>query len=189
MSSVPEDIYLQILLRLPVKSTCVCKCVCKTWLSLNSDPVFVDFTPHRNISNNLMLVGYDNRSRHSIHSISCDSLEPSRWENNEFISEMCYPYLSLGRSGYAVQFVGCCNGLVCLVFFDILDRGDNQDYAGNLVLYDPKYGTAIEREMGSVLRFSSEENYFESLVSVNSGTYARKGETEESTEAKEEKHE
>lgn len=56
---------------------------------------------------------------------------------------------------------------------------------GKLVLYDPKHGTAIGREMGSVLRFSSEENYFESLVSVNSGTYARKGEIEESIEAKE----
>ncbi|KAI3901131.1 hypothetical protein MKW92_004530 [Papaver armeniacum] len=134
MSSIPEDIYLQILLRVPVKSTCVCKCVCKNWLSLISDPAFVklhlEFTLHRNISNNLMLGGYDNRSRHSIYSISCDSLEPSVWEKNEFaVSEMCYPYLSLGKSGYKVQFVGCCNGLVCLVFSDILDREDNQDYA------------------------------------------------------------
>lgn len=114
MSSIPEEIYLQILLRVSVKSTFVCKRVCKTWFSLISDLGFanmhLDFTPYRNISENLMATGllYDFIV---IHSIKYDSLQPSLWEKSEF-TEMSYPYEAL----YKIRLLGSCNGLVCLVY-------------------------------------------------------------------------
>ncbi|XP_026450706.1 F-box/kelch-repeat protein At3g06240-like [Papaver somniferum] len=61
-----------------------------------------------------------------------------------------------------------------------------------LVLYDPKNRSAGERYTGSVKGFRSKVNYFESLVSVHSGTCMRKRKREESNEtqeAYEEKHE
>lgn len=56
---------------------------------------------------------------------------------------------------------------------------------GKLVLYDPTDGSAIERDMsGSVSSFGQGVTYFESLVSVKSGTYARKGQIEDQLKQK-----
>lgn len=52
---------------------------------------------------------------------------------------------------------------------------------GKLVLYDLKDGSAISRDMGS-RTVSTEVNYIESLVSVNSVTYVGEGQIEESIE-------
>ncbi|XP_026411176.1 F-box/kelch-repeat protein At3g06240-like [Papaver somniferum] len=73
----------------------------------------LNFSPHRNISNNLILGGC---SFDAIYSVSYDSLDfgPSLCEENEItLSEMWYPYIS---SRYAVEMLGSCNGLVCLMY-------------------------------------------------------------------------
>lgn len=41
MSSVPEEIYQEILLKVPVKSLSVRKCVCRSWFALISNSDFV----------------------------------------------------------------------------------------------------------------------------------------------------
>ncbi|XP_026379018.1 putative F-box protein At3g16210 [Papaver somniferum] len=42
MSSFPEEIQVEILLKLPVKELLTCKCVCKLWLNLISSPKFMN---------------------------------------------------------------------------------------------------------------------------------------------------
>ncbi|XP_026426112.1 F-box protein CPR1-like isoform X2 [Papaver somniferum] len=118
----PSEIYLEILLRLPVKSTFVCKCVCKTWLSLISDPSFVK--SHLNLTiqtnrPNLILKGTDETRSEDcevIFFISHDLLDSLLSPDKEFLEyalEMDYPF----KSGYdSVELMGCCDGVVCLWF-------------------------------------------------------------------------
>lgn len=53
---------------------------------------------------------------------------------------------------------------------------------GYVVVYDPKHESAIERKLDRFANLISEVNYSESLVSVNSGTYAGKEQIEEVTQ-------
>ncbi|XP_026429210.1 F-box protein CPR1-like [Papaver somniferum] len=119
---IPAEIYFKHFLKLPVKSLLACKCVCKTWHALISNPDFVkkqlDLTIQRN-KPHLMLHGFkfDYRGKHRnvFYSIDHDSLELllSKDRFREYAVQIDYPFKSLG---YSVELMGTCDGLVCLWF-------------------------------------------------------------------------
>ncbi|XP_026443002.1 F-box/kelch-repeat protein At3g23880-like [Papaver somniferum] len=117
MSSLPEEVYLEILYRVPVKTTFVCKCVCKSWLSLISTPDFIKM--HLNVSiqkNNpkVMIKYHDPVNQGTItFSVSYDSLSSSTNEFEDEAIAMDYP---LESDGYLFKTWGTCDGLFCLGF-------------------------------------------------------------------------
>ncbi|XP_026428684.1 F-box/kelch-repeat protein At3g23880-like [Papaver somniferum] len=128
------EIFLEILLKLPVKSTFVCKCVCKAWFSLISDPSFVK--SHLNLTiqrkkSNLILRGIDQSRSYDcsvIYSVSHNSLQSLLSADKEFLEyavEMDYPFKSLYIS---VKLMGCCDGLVCLCMIGFGYDSKSEDY-------------------------------------------------------------
>ncbi|XP_026383333.1 F-box/kelch-repeat protein At3g06240-like [Papaver somniferum] len=130
-SRLPEEFDHEILSRLPAKSVFVCKCVCKTWLSVISNPTFIQSHLNVTVKNNnpsLMLAGYEDSesATSAVHSIKHDLL-------SEFdgigVNEMDYPFKS---SASNIKLVGSYNGLVCI-------RIDNDFYCiWNPVTYEYK---------------------------------------------------
>ncbi|XP_026440566.1 F-box/kelch-repeat protein At3g06240-like [Papaver somniferum] len=108
MSSLPEEIYLDILLRVPVRSAFVCKCVCKCWFQLISDPDFVKIHLNRTTitQTNNSSVMFKSGDAKNVYSISYDSLLHES-DDNDFI-KMDFPYKSLKR----IELLGSCNGVV-----------------------------------------------------------------------------
>ncbi|XP_026398475.1 F-box/kelch-repeat protein At3g06240-like [Papaver somniferum] len=137
MSSIPEEIYFEIFLKVPeVQSLLACKYVCKTWIYIISNLDFVkkqlNLTIKRN-NPNLMLQVSENYTptfrneyysekclpscRNVFYSIRHDSLEsllsPDKFFH-DYALELDCPLKSLS---YTVEVMGCCNGLVCLWFW------------------------------------------------------------------------
>ncbi|XP_026384128.1 F-box/kelch-repeat protein At3g23880-like [Papaver somniferum] len=111
MSSIPEEIYFEILIKVPAKSLLACKYVCKTWYSLISNPDFVKMQlnltleyPFKSLSYSATLMG------------CCDGLVCLWFDKRQFFcvwnpvtredkvlpkSNMCYPYYpSMVAFGY-----------------------------------------------------------------------------------------
>ncbi|XP_059629761.1 F-box protein CPR1-like [Cornus florida] len=109
--SLPHDVLIDVLTRLPIKTLIRCACVCKSWYSLVTNPSFI--TTHLNVSSNnsndLVLIrsvyGDDaNQVNYSLlrceNEVLCDyaKLElPLKTDNNHYL-----------------RIMGSCNGLVCL---------------------------------------------------------------------------
>ncbi|EEF35969.1 hypothetical protein RCOM_1028290 [Ricinus communis] len=106
MTHVPEDIAIDILLRLPVKPLLRFKCVSKTWYSLISDPCFIK--SHLQLSNNhkkFVVNGSSlrgNRTNHApyFYSVSGESAQIARCQLSlaeETFMEMVFPGLIFCR--------------------------------------------------------------------------------------------
>ncbi|XP_026451031.1 F-box protein CPR1-like [Papaver somniferum] len=106
MSSLPEEIYLDILLRVPGKSAFACKFLCKSWYSIISNPEFVkqhlSFATQTN-NYSPMLQNYAPFSDHSFRSISHDSLS----SDDAVVKVMDFP-----SKTYEHRLLGSCDGLV-----------------------------------------------------------------------------
>lgn len=123
---LPEEVQVEILLRLPVRSLLICKCVCKLFRAFIQDPDF-DHRHRRTVSRfmpddcttELLLV----QSDHDIYIVLTDKTTDdviSRTPLTTQIPDMRNLFL-----------VGSCNGLVCFSA-----RAKNEwDYL--LVLWDP----------------------------------------------------
>lgn len=99
-----EDMIVEILCRLPVKSLLRFKCVCQTWYTLIRSPVFI--TQHLC------------QSKKNVFPLLCDVLDFG-WQ--EYVISLIYTNkvacLNLSdplRSLRCVSIVGTCNGLVCV---------------------------------------------------------------------------
>lgn len=106
---LPEDIIFKIFLLLPVLSLLRCKSVCKSWLSIISDPYFIQ--THLNISNTeqssllnmalvlsfLVVVRDKHDGEQSLVYV----------HNGKYFSSIFFDVVS-------VRLIGCCDGLVCL---------------------------------------------------------------------------
>ncbi|OMO76915.1 hypothetical protein CCACVL1_15374 [Corchorus capsularis] len=100
----PEEIILQILHKLPVKSLGRCLCVCKTWLSLIKTPSFI--SAHLNISSN------SNTGLFVVTIWKPDGIHYSLQADNQGFGE--YTQLKYLQFDGNHSFVGSCNGLLCL---------------------------------------------------------------------------
>ncbi|XP_026377710.1 F-box/kelch-repeat protein At3g06240-like [Papaver somniferum] len=142
LSSLPEEIQVLILLRLPVASILTCKCVCKVWFSLITSPVFVK--DHLNLSiqsKNPRLMFIDHVFLHHqyesvfkgnlpMYSVDYNSVASSSGDpicNIGAATRMDYPWpLECKGQHRHVFFCGSCNGLVCLgITYDIETKDDN----------------------------------------------------------------
>ncbi|XP_076948097.1 F-box/kelch-repeat protein At3g23880-like [Bidens hawaiensis] len=117
-STLPKDIAVEILLKLPVKSVLRCKSVCKSWYSLISDPQFVK--SHLAIStrsNNhyrqhrLIIFGIKGRmiKTYNPHDVLYDNSINSALELDH-----PYKHMTLNYFWFGLLYVGCCNGLLCM---------------------------------------------------------------------------
>ncbi|KAL3628739.1 hypothetical protein CASFOL_027785 [Castilleja foliolosa] len=122
--AVCEDLMLCILARLPLKSICRFKSVCKHWNHLLSTQEFVkmQFKLSSKFKNQFFLVHRVNRNRSN--TISVFNIESN--EKKAKILDHPFDYTPVGVGvGIGVSIVGCCNGLVCV------ERGQE------LVLWNP----------------------------------------------------
>ncbi|PIN07784.1 hypothetical protein CDL12_14525 [Handroanthus impetiginosus] len=109
---LPNDVVIEILTRLPVKSLLRFKCVCKSWLSLISSQEFAkshlrnskkssNFTHHR-----IMLNYRGNLKQCSVQSLFYEPI------SDAFDTD--YYHYSVRDSRNFVWVVGSCDGLICL---------------------------------------------------------------------------
>ncbi|XP_026421161.1 F-box protein CPR1-like [Papaver somniferum] len=119
VSSIPEEIQNDILLRLPVKSLLACKCACKNWYALISTSDFIN--SHVTIQKNNPILMLKDDSIH-LYSIGFDSLPSSSssvCEIKDNVIIMDHPLKYVGfltecSSRSCIGFLGSSNGLICI---------------------------------------------------------------------------
>ena len=124
---LPDEIVLEILARLPVKSVLRFRCVCKSWCSYITDPNFIsthlnhnhhhhhhDYVIHRPKSKSI-----SSRSNLQVCTLALD-------RTFETISEFRIPFTF--QSGYP-RLVGSCNGILC--FTDCVTSKSKDVYLWN----------------------------------------------------------
>lgn len=97
----PEDMTIEILKRVPVKPLLRCKSVCKSWLSIISDPEFI-----KTHSYYQQLLTDKEPSLLMVANSELNALPPLVSPNFK-----CYLY----QPGY-YTVIGSCNGIICLVY-------------------------------------------------------------------------
>lgn len=110
-ANLVHDVIIQILLRLPVKSLCRFKSVCKYWHFLISDPHFVRM--HLNLATRNNCINCQ-RWRLCLTSFSLPSVYSVGYEayDKAVAAKLDYP---LKTDCYdEVKFIGSCNGLLCV---------------------------------------------------------------------------
>lgn len=103
---LPQEIIIEVLLRLPVKSLVKFRCVCKQWLSLISSPQFAKNHLKRKGEHYRLVFGCVNEDDVFIRSINLDSFIQCKNSVN-----------APGDSHFWTEFrmTGSCNGLICLL--------------------------------------------------------------------------
>lgn len=110
ISEIPADILVNILSRLPVRTICQCRCVCKTWLDLLIDHHFAKTHLTRAPVSFLMLSGYrDNQPKKPL----LVDLEAKATDINDCDTELSSDLNSL-ILGKDIYIADSCNGLLCL---------------------------------------------------------------------------
>ncbi|XP_076891824.1 F-box/kelch-repeat protein At3g23880-like [Bidens hawaiensis] len=115
--SVPTEIAVEILLKLPVESLLRCKSVCKSWYSLISDPQFVkshlaiSTRSNSQYAHHRLIFSTERRTR-----IESCHLHHVLYDNNSINNalDLDYPFKHLSK---LVSVVGSCNGLVCIAVY------------------------------------------------------------------------
>ncbi|KAF5464805.1 hypothetical protein F2P56_014856 [Juglans regia] len=96
----PDEVILQILARLPVKSLFMCKTVCKLWYRLSEDKYFVQLYNELSVKNLMVLVEVSEASDLKSRLICVDNLSG--------VSEFSLDFLK-----DRVKVRASCNGLLC----------------------------------------------------------------------------
>ncbi|XP_021766318.1 F-box/kelch-repeat protein At3g23880-like [Chenopodium quinoa] len=119
-----DDLVQEILMRLPAKTLLRCRCVCRSWYSLITNPDFI-----------LAHVCYNKAKRHLVLLRSFDHAEKKvRYKlchDNEQLDEIMtidFPFVSKHHDYF--RMVGCVNGLVCL-------SDDIVEVTDTLILWNP----------------------------------------------------
>uniref|UniRef100_M1D3F7 F-Box protein n=1 Tax=Solanum tuberosum TaxID=4113 RepID=M1D3F7_SOLTU len=115
---LPEELVIEILLKLPIKSLLKFKCISKSWLALISSSEFVkthlrlnannkEYTHHKVMMRCISNYGFKSCSLTSLFNESCVTEA----------KDLDYPTKSYGweRDRYDVSILGSINGLICLV--------------------------------------------------------------------------
>ncbi|MCD7456589.1 hypothetical protein HAX54_032308 [Datura stramonium] len=134
-SCLPDEIIIEILLRLPVKSLLKLRCVSKSWLSLLSSPHFVktqikfSVKECKNVNLRLVVVasvvsGLVGRMC-SVYSVVCENSSVN-------VAKIDCP---LKPPFGSAKFLGSCNGLICLTAM-----------SSKLMLWNPSTGKYKEFE-------------------------------------------
>ncbi|XP_075511998.1 F-box/kelch-repeat protein At3g23880-like [Primulina tabacum] len=115
-TNLPQELIIEVLLRLPVKSLLKFMCVSKSWLSTISSTEFRE--THLKISS-------ENNMHSHKHLIFGSGALPggfytcshySKVDEDHFMDTMSFDY-PLSELGDKIQITGSCNGLICVVFY------------------------------------------------------------------------
>ncbi|KAM1038274.1 hypothetical protein ACFX13_033715 [Malus domestica] len=128
--SLPDEIKLDILSRLPVKSLMRFRCVCKPWLHVISNPQFV--AQHQR--NTVVTSTSKNNFKLFVAKMSDDHLDLLSIDyNDDVVSTRVLNYPSVIKPDMVIDILGSCNGLVCLE----IDFGE---FPYNIILWNPSTG-------------------------------------------------
>ncbi|KAL7150054.1 hypothetical protein ABFS83_05G082500 [Erythranthe nasuta] len=128
VSELPTSVILQIFFKLPTHSIIRCKCVCKSWHNLISEPYFnktyqlnYPFTSivrsdHKTVTNPL-----DHQSFYILEIGLNDEVTPTPFSPNQ---------LDFSGDGI-IGITGSCNGLLCLVKSPQLENESRGNYVHN----------------------------------------------------------
>ncbi|EEF45421.1 ubiquitin-protein ligase, putative [Ricinus communis] len=111
MANLVQDVVLHILLRLPVKSLCRFKVVCKSWWLLISDPHFISMHLSLATKNNCINC---HRWRLCLTSFSLPSVYSVGYEASDRAIAIKLGYPLKSDCYDEVKFIGSCNGLLCV---------------------------------------------------------------------------
>ncbi|KAH9608558.1 hypothetical protein KSS87_014495 [Heliosperma pusillum] len=132
--AISDEIWMEILKRLPVKALGKCRCVCKPWDKLIVSPPFV--TAHlkyysQNAGNRLLMYRrFSNPpEKQEQYTLFLDSGEAKEGDNLGVHHTFTSPFMAM-KSGYHFRVVGSVNGLVCL-------SDDMFGYTYVVVLWNP----------------------------------------------------
>ncbi|KAK9268108.1 hypothetical protein L1049_010548 [Liquidambar formosana] len=109
MATLPPEIIVDILLRLPVKALLRFRCASKPWCALIDGPNFIKMHLNRSIEHNahhsLILIGW------YLYSVDMDTLDEA--------VQLDHP---LKNEEFGTEVLGSCNGLLCLAvgIYDIV---------------------------------------------------------------------
>ncbi|MCI08204.1 F-box/kelch-repeat protein, partial [Trifolium medium] len=106
LPTLPFDLIPDILIRLPVKLLLQLRCVCKSWKSLISDPIFAKKHLALSTTYSLHCISYSDH-KYILKSYSRDT--------SVFTS---IPQTQFPSFHYVYYFVGSCNGILCLAVKD-----------------------------------------------------------------------
>ncbi|KAI7752601.1 hypothetical protein M8C21_021820 [Ambrosia artemisiifolia] len=114
---LPENLILDVLSRLPVKTITQCKCVCKKWRHLVSDPYFVDL----HLSRSPPCLMFHQYIYYPIKILELVEVEHKVDDDRVTLNHVRSLNLHLSALGAPHQIfeVGSVNGLICL--YDIGD--------------------------------------------------------------------
>ncbi|XP_075478220.1 F-box/kelch-repeat protein At3g06240-like [Primulina tabacum] len=119
---LPEDVIIEILIRLPVKSIVKLRCVSRTWRDLIRSPIFIHRYQNRERKQSVLLV-----KRYTTRQYEDEAI--LSFHNPDFPELLVSPYLSipvlndlnLPTAIYSgVRIYGPCNGLVCIPVDNII---------------------------------------------------------------------
>ncbi|XVF78150.1 hypothetical protein PTKIN_Ptkin14bG0106100 [Pterospermum kingtungense] len=123
----PEEILLEILYKLPVKSVGKCMCVCKAWNFLIKTPSFVSSHASKySTGNNTNLFLFRTSDVHESNSRVEYSL---LFDDREFSK---YDQLLQTPFDFTHSIVGSCNGLLCLELV-----GNGLSFQNQFILWNP----------------------------------------------------
>ncbi|KAJ4716213.1 F-box protein [Melia azedarach] len=130
---IPEEILVEIFLRLPPKSLAEFRRVCKSWYSLIDDPDFIskyNLLRMKNVDNSkLIMRQYDKCNKHELFQLYQDQLD-----SFSAFKAIDFP-LDKERAPY--QIIGLCCGLATFIGFPV--RG----VAKCIVIWNPSLGSCV----------------------------------------------
>ncbi|GAU13115.1 hypothetical protein TSUD_174150 [Trifolium subterraneum] len=123
---LPDDLIIEILSLLKVKSLMKMKCVSKSWKTLISDPKFVKMNLNQSSRNShFYAVSYKNSKQKVDYSFLPFSINDLL--DNRLINLPIDPYYRLiDKDCYKV--VGSCNGLICLLSYSLTKDGNKETW-------------------------------------------------------------
>ncbi|OMO63482.1 hypothetical protein COLO4_32395 [Corchorus olitorius] len=114
-NEVPDDIVVEILSRLPVKSVCRFKCISKIWCNRLSESQFVNLHLKETIkANRLTYTLYDNYTFPRRLELDYESLVNGREAKPKADASLFVPDNGDNLTGRWMQVWGSCNGLLCI---------------------------------------------------------------------------
>ncbi|XP_073028943.1 F-box/kelch-repeat protein At3g06240-like [Primulina eburnea] len=125
---LPEDVIIEILIRLPVKSIVKLRCVSRTWRDLIRSPIFIHRYQNRERKQSVLLVKryttrqYEDEAILSFHNPDFPELLVSPYLSIPVLNDLDFPkiiYSDVQRYS-DVQIYGPCNGLVCIPVDNII---------------------------------------------------------------------
>ncbi|XP_059278847.1 F-box protein At3g07870-like [Lycium ferocissimum] len=102
---LPQELVIEILLRLPISSILGCTCVCKSWYSLINSPSFISTHLNRNQDDHILVRHCFGNPNKEVYGLFFDN------ENFDQHSQFDVPF-ECHNDHFNVE--GSCNGLLCL---------------------------------------------------------------------------